>query len=56
MSTTVKMKQPISGRRNGKFWPEVGETIEVTDREATELEHMGIAERVKSTSKSSGGS
>ena len=51
MSTTVRLKQRVSGRRNGEFWPEPGETKEVTDQEATDLEFMGIAEKVSKTGK-----
>lgn len=40
------MKEQITGSRNNKPWPVVGETIEVLDSEAVDLINSGVAEAV----------
>lgn len=40
----VKMKQQVSGTRDGANWPAKGETIDVPDTEAEALIANGIAE------------
>lgn len=37
------MKARISGTRNGKHWPEPGQTVEVSDREAQAILSNGLA-------------
>lgn len=43
----VRMRRQIGGYRNGRLWPEVGGTIEVTAREASGLVAAGYAELVE---------
>ena len=48
----VRMKQKISGTRDGSPWPEVGDTIVVGDQEGADLCASGCAEPVASPAKS----
>lgn len=43
----VRMKRQIGGYRNGRPWPEVGGTIDVTAREAATMVVAGHAELVE---------
>lgn len=40
------MKVDVTGTRNGDPWPARGETLDVSDDEARELIHAGIADPV----------
>lgn len=42
----VRMKEQITGSRNGIRWPKVGEVLEVLDAEAVDLINGGSAEAV----------
>lgn len=42
----VRMKEQLTGSRNGKPWPAPGETIEVFDSEAVDLINSRVAEAV----------
>lgn len=46
----VKMKQQISGTRDGERWPDIGETIDVPQGEADLLVDQGYAEQVGKSS------
>ena len=41
---TVTMCRRISGKRNGRDWPNPGETIEVSEDEARTLDRLGLAD------------
>lgn len=43
----VKMKVQVSGTRNGRPWPDRGETMALPDEEAAQLCAAGMAETVK---------
>lgn len=43
----VKMKVSLSGSRDGKSWPLIGETLEVPDEEAVSLINARIVEPVE---------
>ncbi|WP_282686325.1 MULTISPECIES: hypothetical protein [unclassified Streptomyces] len=43
----IRMKIALSGLRNGKPWPAVGQTTELPTGEAQHLVASGIAEEVK---------
>ena len=43
----VKMKVQLSGTRNGKPWPGMGETLELPGEEAAQMCASGMAETVK---------
>lgn len=40
----VKMRQRISGTRNGQVWPAAGESLELPESEARDLVRLGYAE------------
>lgn len=42
----VRIKSRVSGNRNGKLWPAVGESLEVPEDEARQLAAMGVVEVV----------
>jgi hypothetical protein len=42
----IKMKQVITGLRDGVAWPAVGDTIVVPDAEGAQLCGQGVAEPV----------
>ena len=44
MATRVRMLEPITGTRNGAYWPGVGEEIDLTEPEAAKLIAQGRAE------------
>lgn len=46
----VRMIARLSGTRDGADWPLPGETIDVPDAEADDLERIGVAERVSAKS------
>lgn len=39
----VKMKQQITGMRDGQYWPAIGDTIVVPDAEGADLCAQGYA-------------
>ncbi|WP_461634495.1 hypothetical protein [Glutamicibacter soli] len=43
MAPLIRMKALISGSRNGKKWPQPGQTLEVPEAEASQLIAQGIA-------------
>lgn len=43
----VKMKVQLSGTRNGKPWPSMGETLDLPAEEAAQMCASGMAETVK---------
>ena len=43
----VRMKQQLTGSRNGLRWPAPGEVIDVLEVEAADLVGAGLAEPVK---------
>lgn len=47
----IRMKHQILATRPGGTWPEVGETVEVSDLEGAELCAAGLAVPVKKTAK-----
>lgn len=47
----VRMKQQLTGSRNGLRWPAPGEVIDVLDAEAVDLLAAGLAEAVKDAPK-----
>ena len=47
----VTMRTQVSGWRDGKAWPEAGETLDTTKDEAEDLIRMGLATAATSTSK-----
>jgi hypothetical protein len=42
----VKMKVGISGSRNGRPWPDIGEEVTLPDQEGKEMCEAGLAEPV----------
>ena len=42
----IKMKQVITGLRDGAAWPAIGDTIVVPDAEGAQLCGQGVAEPV----------
>lgn len=48
--TKVVMKGKISGTRDGKPWPDVGDTIDLPKDEADRLIRQGMAEKPKANS------
>lgn len=44
MATTVRMRQDISGLRDGEPWPRRGETVDLPDGEALDMIAASIAE------------
>ena len=42
----VKMTATVTGTRDGVDWPERGEELDVSDEEAKDLIHSGMAEPV----------
>jgi hypothetical protein len=42
----VRMKVGISGSRNGRPWPEIGEEVTLPDQEGKEMCESGMAEPV----------
>lgn len=54
-TTKVRMRQQISGTRNGSHWPVAGKTVEVSDDEAEVLIRLGLAEAAKKSGKSDDG-
>lgn len=48
----VRMLVQITGTRNGKPWPPIGETVEVGDGEGVDLCSTGAAEPVAEKPKS----
>jgi hypothetical protein len=44
--TRVRMRGQVSGTRNGQPWPQVGDTVELSDDEAQTLIRGGLAVHV----------
>ena len=42
----VKMRAQLTGTRDGVDWPAVGEEVDLSDEEAKDLIHAGIAEPI----------
>jgi hypothetical protein len=47
---TVRILRQLSGTRDGVVWPAPGDTLNVPDAEADDLEALGVAERVAARS------
>jgi hypothetical protein len=47
---TVRILRQLTGARDGVAWPAPGDTLDVPEAEADDLERIGIAERVSAKS------